>query len=63
MIKFLPYVLRSAWRNRVRTALTVLGVGVAVFLIVWLAALLDSRARTVEMASKTTLLVNEKDVY
>jgi ABC-type antimicrobial peptide transport system permease subunit len=63
MIKFLPYVLRSAWRNRIRTALTVLGVGVAVFLVVWLAALLDSRTRTVEMASKTTLLVNEKDVY
>ncbi|MHC4818156.1 MAG: hypothetical protein ACYTF8_08890 [Planctomycetota bacterium] len=63
MIKFLPYVLRSAWRNRLRTLLTVLGVAVAVFLITGLAAILDSRTRTVEAASQTVLLVNEKDVY
>jgi ABC-type antimicrobial peptide transport system permease subunit len=63
VIKFLPYVLRSAWRNRLRTLLTVLGVAVAVFLITGLAAILDSRTRTVEAASQTVLLVNEKDVY
>lgn len=63
MIKFFPYVLRSAWRNRLRTLLTVLGVAVAVFLITGLAAILDSRTRTVEAASQTVLLVNEKDVY
>ena len=63
MIKFLPYVLRNAWRNRLRTLLTVLGVAVAVFLITWLAAILDSRTRTVEAASQSVLLVNEKDVY
>ena len=51
MIKFLPYVLRSAYRNRLRTLLTVMGVAVAVFLITWLAAILDSRTRTVEAAS------------
>ena len=63
MIKFLPYMLRSAWRNRLRTLLTVLGVAVAVFLVTWLAAILDSRTRTVEAASRSVLLVNEKDVY
>jgi len=63
VIKFFPYVLRSAWRNRLRTLLTVLGVAVAVFLITGLAAILDSRTRTVEAASQTVLLVNEKDVY
>ena len=63
MIKFAPYVLRSAWRNRLRTLLTVLGVAVAVFLITWLGAILDSRTRTLAAASQSILLVNEKDVY
>ncbi len=63
MIKFAPYVLRSAWRNRLRTLLTVAGVAVAVFLITWLGAILDSRTRTIEAASQSVLLVNEKDVY
>ena len=63
MIKFAPYILRSAWRNRLRTLLTVLGVAVAVFLITWHGAILDSRTRTLEAASQSVLLVNEKDVY
>jgi hypothetical protein len=63
MIRFLPYVLRSAWRNKVRSALTVLGVAVAVFLVTALAALLESRKAAVEGSSATTLVVAEKDVY
>jgi cell division protein FtsX len=63
VIKFFPYVVRSAWRNRLRTLLTVLGVAVAVFLVTGLAAILDSRTRTIEAASESGLLVNEKDVY
>jgi cell division protein FtsX len=63
VIKFFPYVVRSAWRNRLRTLLTVLGVAVAVFLVTGLAAILDSRTRTIEAASESVLLVNEKDVY
>jgi cell division protein FtsX len=63
VIKFFPYVLRSAWRNRLRTVLTVLGVAVAVFLVTGLAAILDSRTRTIEAASQSVLLVNEKDVW
>ena len=41
MIRFLPYLLRSAWRNRVRSALTVLGVAVAVFLVTGLAKIFE----------------------
>ena len=63
MIRFLPYVARSAWRNRVRTVLTVLGVGVAVFLIVGLGAFLVSRARAQAAASESILVVSQKDVY
>jgi len=63
VIRFLPYILRSAWRNRVRSVLTVLGVAVAVFLISGLGALLDSKAQALEEASQTILVVSEKDVY
>jgi hypothetical protein len=63
MIKFLPYVARSAWRNKVRTVLTVLGVGVAVFLVSGLGAFLVSRARAQEAASESILVVSQKDVY
>jgi hypothetical protein len=63
MIRFLPYLLRSAWRNRVRSILTVLGVAVAVFLVTGLASLLESRAAAVEASSETILVVSEMDVY
>jgi cell division protein FtsX len=63
MIKLVPYVLRSVGRNPVRTILTVLGVGVAVFLIAGLGGILDSRVRAVEGASDTILVVSERDVY
>ena len=59
MIRFLPYVIRSAWRNKVRTMLTVCGVGVAVTLITGLGAILDSRNRAVAATSETVLLVSE----
>ena len=63
MIRFIPYILRSARRNRVRSGLTVLGVAVAVFLMTGLGALLESRAKAVEGSSATTLVVSEKDTY
>lgn len=63
MIKYLPYVARSAWRNRVRTVLTVLGVGVAIFMIAGLGAFLTSRSRALEAASESILVVSQKDVY
>ncbi|MHC4473930.1 MAG: hypothetical protein ACYS99_23590 [Planctomycetota bacterium] len=63
MIRYLPYVARSAWRNRVRTLLTVLGVGVAVFMVAGLGAFLISRDRALEAASESILVVSQKDVY
>lgn len=63
MIRFLPYVLRSALRNRVRTALTVFGIGTAVFLVTGLAAILTSHRQAVAAASQTILTVSEKDQW
>ena len=63
MIKLLPYVVRSAWRNRLRTILTLGGVGLAVFLITGLAAILESRQAAVRAVSQTLLVVSEKDKW
>jgi len=63
MIKLLPYVVRSAWRNRLRTLLTVAGVGVAVLTVTGLAAILESRQTAVRAVSQTLLLVSEKDKW
>ncbi|MEN8148599.1 MAG: hypothetical protein ABFS86_02180 [Planctomycetota bacterium] len=63
MIKLLPYMLRSAWRNRLRTILTLGGVGVAVFLVTGLAAILESRQTAVQSVSQTLLVVSEKDKW
>ena len=63
MIRFLPYLFRSAWRNRLRTILTLFGVGVAVFLVTGLAAILESRQAAVRAASQTVLVVSEKDQW
>jgi len=63
MTGFLVYMVKSAWRNRVRTVLTVLGVGIAVFLVAGLGSILDSRLRAVETASDTTLIVSQKDQW
>ena len=63
MIKLLPYVVRSAWRNRLRTILTLGGVGLSVFLITGLAAILESRQASVRAVSQTLLVVSEKDKW
>ncbi len=63
MFKFVPYLTRSIFRNRGRSILTVLGVGVAVFIVAGLGAILDSRTRALESASETTVIVSEKDQY
>ena len=62
MIKYLPYVVRSAWRNRLRSTLTVLGVAVAVFIVTFLAAVRESRTRAVEAASETTLVTTQEKI-
>ena len=64
MFRFLPYVLRSALRNKVRTTLTLLGVLVAVGVFSLLASLEGSMNRTVDRAAQNTLLVvGQKDQW
>ncbi len=63
MIKFVPYVFRSALRNRVRSALTVLGVAVAVFIVTGLATLLESRRTALAATPETLLTTGEKDKW
>lgn len=63
MFKFVPYVLKSALRNRVRSVLTVLGVAVAVFIVTGLGSILESRTKALEASSETVIIVSEKDQY
>jgi hypothetical protein len=63
MIKLVPYILKSTVRNRGRSLLTVLGVGVAVLIVVGLASILESRTRAIEASSETVIVVSEKDQY
>lgn len=44
MLKFAPYVLKTLWRHRVRTALTVLGSAVALFVFTCIGALQEGMA-------------------
>ena len=63
MFKFWRYILKNTGRNLVRTVLTVLGVGLASFIVVYLVAVFDSRNQIVAQSAETLLVVNEKDVY
>lgn len=63
MFKFWRYILKNTARNLVRTTLTVLGVGLAAFIVIYLVAVFDSRNQLVAQSADTLLVVNEKDVY
>ena len=63
MFKFWRYVTRNVRRNPVRSALTIFGVGVAVFIITYIAVIFDSRNQVVAGAASTLLVVQEEDVY
>ncbi len=64
MLKFLPYTLRSASRNKVRTVLTLLGVMVAVGIFCFLASIESSMDEAIDrVAQRTLLVVNEKDQW
>ncbi|MBU0756235.1 MAG: hypothetical protein KJ645_13925 [Planctomycetes bacterium] len=63
MFKFWRYILKNTGRNPVRTSLTVLGVGLAAFIVIYLVAVFDSRNQLVARSADTLLVVNEKDVY
>jgi len=63
MFKFSSYIFKNMRRNLVRTALTILGVGLAAFIVIYLVAVFDSRDRVVEQSADTLLVMGEKDVY
>ena len=63
MIKHWRYVLRNIGRNPARTSLTVLGAGVAIFIITYLFTIFDSRNQAVAHAASSVLVVQEKDIY
>src|SRR2546426_5627583 len=45
MLRFLPYILKSLWRQRLRTALTVSGTAVALFVFCFVGAVQEGLAR------------------
>jgi putative ABC transport system permease protein len=58
MIRFLPYVLKNLWRHRVRTALTLSGAAVAIFVFVFVGAIqagLDSLTKS-QLADKRLIV-------
>jgi len=56
-MKFLGLVLRNAWRSKVRTLLTVLSTGVALFLFCMLRTVLTSLDASVDVADVSRLVV------
>ena len=64
MIKFVPYILRSVFRNKVRTILTLMGLMVAVGIYCFLASIESSMNDTIDRAAQNSLLIlNEKDQW
>ena len=64
MLKFWPYIFRSALRNKVRTVLTLLGMMVAVGLFCFLASIESSMHHAIDRVAQNSLLVlNEKDQW
>ena len=63
-LRFLPYVLKQIWRHRVRSALTISGIAIAMFLFTSVQAM--QRGVTVvtrASAQDTTLVVYRKDRF
>ena len=64
MLRFWPYILRSAKRSKVRTSITLLGVMVAIGIFSLLASIESSMNVTIDsVAQQTLLIVNEKDQW
>ena len=64
MLRFWPYILRSALRSKVRTTLTLLGVMVAIGIFSLLASIESSMNESIDSAAqKSLLIVNEKDQW
>jgi putative ABC transport system permease protein len=56
-VKFLGLILRNAWRSKVRTLLTVVSTGVALFLFCLLRTIVTSLDASVEVADASRLVV------
>ena len=64
MVRQLPYVWRSIRRNKVRTALTLFGLMVAVGVFCFLVSIEASMNSTVDRAAEASLLVvTQKDQW
>ncbi|MEO1007636.1 MAG: ABC transporter permease [Planctomycetota bacterium] len=64
LLKCSPYVLKQIWRHRVRSLLTVLGIGIAMFLFTAVQAMNRGVAiATQQTAKDTTLIVYREDRY
>jgi putative ABC transport system permease protein len=58
VLKFTPYVLKSLWRNRTRTALTVSGAAVALFVFCFVGAVQEGPANVTRgTQAERTLIV------
>ena len=64
MTRFLPYVMRSILRNKVRTTLTLFGLMVAVGIYCFLTSIETSMETTIDRAAQSSLLVvTQKDQW
>ena len=64
MSRFLPYVMRSILRNKVRTTLTIFGLMVAVGIFCFLTSIETSMNSTIQRAAQSSLLVvTQKDQW
>jgi len=64
LTRFLPYVMRSIFRNKVRTTLTVFGLMVAVGIFCFLTSIETSMNATIDRAAQSSMLVvTQKDQW
>ncbi|MEM7754946.1 MAG: ABC transporter permease [Planctomycetota bacterium] len=64
LARCIPYVLKQAWRHRVRSLLTVLGIAIAMFLFTAVQAMNEGvTIATTQTANDTTLVVYREDRY
>lgn len=64
VFKFAPYIAKQAWRHRVRSGLTLMGIAIAMFLFTAVQAMRTGvEAATTATANDTTLVVYRKDRF
>ena len=64
MFKFAPYVVKSLWRHRARTMLTISGCAVALFVFCFVGAVQEGLARlTQDQDSRRTLIVFQENRF